>query len=79
MKAVSYRWSKLSKEQKTPFEQIASEDKQRYDREVNQFKKGLFLGRSQTPQIKIAEQSNENVKLALEINEDLLEFLQVKC
>lgn len=27
MRAVSYRWSNLSKEQKLPFEQIAVEDK----------------------------------------------------
>lgn len=46
MRAVSYRWSTLSKEQKLPFEQIALEDKQRYDREINEFKKGTFLGRS---------------------------------
>jgi len=42
MRAVSYRWSNLSKEQKLPFEQIAVEDKQRYDREVFDFKKGAF-------------------------------------
>ena len=42
MKAVSYRWQLLNKDQKLPFEQIAIEDKQRYDREVNDFKKGVF-------------------------------------
>jgi len=42
MKAVSYRWSNLTKDQKFPFEQIATEDKSRYDREVNDFKKGIF-------------------------------------
>lgn len=42
MKAVSYKWSTLSKEEKLPFEQIASEDKSRYDKEVNDFKKGNF-------------------------------------
>lgn len=42
MKAVSYRWSKLSKDQKAPFEQIANEDKMRYDKEVSQFKKGNY-------------------------------------
>lgn len=42
MKAVSYRWSALTKEQKQPFEQVAIEDKQRYDKEVIDFKKGQF-------------------------------------
>lgn len=46
MKAVSFRWSTLTKDQKVPFENIAVEDKQRYDKEVNEFKKGLFQGRS---------------------------------
>jgi hypothetical protein len=46
MKAVSYRWSTLSKEQKSPFEQIANEDKARYDKEVFDLKKGMFQGRS---------------------------------
>lgn len=53
MKAVSFRWSTLSKDQKLPFEMIATEDKQRYDKEVYNFKKGLFLGRSQTPAIRL--------------------------
>lgn len=42
MQAVSYRWKQLSKEQKAPFEQVAAEDKQRYDKEVALFKKGAF-------------------------------------
>lgn len=46
MRAVSFRWSNLTKEQKLPFESIAIEDKQRYDREVYEYKKGLFMGRS---------------------------------
>ncbi len=49
MKAVSYRWGNLSKEQKYPFEQMAVEDKQRYDKEINDCKKGTFMGRSATP------------------------------
>lgn len=42
MKAVTYQWSNLSKEQKEPFERLANEDKQRYDREVGDCKKGVF-------------------------------------
>jgi hypothetical protein len=42
MKAVSFKWQSLSKEQKQPFEQIAAEDKQRYDKEFLEFKKGSF-------------------------------------
>lgn len=42
MKAVSHKWKGLPKELKQPFEQVAFEDKQRYDREVNLFKKGEF-------------------------------------
>ena len=45
MKAVSYRWGKLTKEQKGPFDAIANEDKRRYDKELSQFKKGSFNGR----------------------------------
>ena len=78
MRAVSYRWSNLSKEQKTPFEQIAVEDKLRYDKDVTDFKKGAFMGRSLTPQIRIQQGDNENVSTALEISDDLLQFLQVK-
>jgi hypothetical protein len=42
MKAVSFRWKQLTKDQKAPFESIAAEDKQRYDREIALFKKGAF-------------------------------------
>jgi hypothetical protein len=56
---------------------IATEDKQRYDREVTDFKKGQFLGRTQTPIIKIQNQL-DSVSSALEISDDLLQFLQVK-
>jgi hypothetical protein len=77
MKAVSYRWQLLTKDQKLPFEQIAIEDKQRYDKEVNDFKKGVFQGRSSTPQIKI-QSHLDSVNAALEVSEDILQFLQVK-
>lgn len=42
MKAVSFKWKNLARELKGPFEGAAAEDKQRYDREVNMFKKGGF-------------------------------------
>jgi structure-specific recognition protein 1 len=42
VKAVSFKWNSLKKEQRLPYEQIANEDKQRYDREFNEFKKGNF-------------------------------------
>lgn len=51
------------------------EDKQRYDKEVFDCKKGIFMGRSQTPSIRI--QNSDAVSTALEISDDLLEFLQV--
>ena len=53
MNAVSYRWKNLSKEQKQPFEQIAMEDKYRYDKEASDFKKGQFLGRALTPSMRL--------------------------
>jgi hypothetical protein len=71
MKAVSYRWGTLTKEQKTPFEQIAIEDKLRYDREGNDYKKGIFQGRSSTPQINIQNYLSPD-SLALEVNEDIM-------
>jgi hypothetical protein len=49
MRAITYRWKLLTKEQRQPFEQIAIEDKQRYDRDLNLYKKGSFPGRSPTP------------------------------
>lgn len=45
MKAVSFKWQSLSKEQKDPFERASTEDKQRYERESADFKKGSFQGR----------------------------------
>lgn len=42
MKAVSFRWQGLTKEQKQPFEQAASEDKQRFDKDTSDLKKGSF-------------------------------------
>lgn len=51
------------------------EDKQRYDKDVYEYKKGQFLGRSQTPSIKL---QSESISTALEISDDLLQFLQVK-
>lgn len=35
-KVVSHKWSKLSKDERYPFEQQAGEDKRRYDREVEE-------------------------------------------
>lgn len=40
MKAVSFKWQSLSKEQKQPFQQIANEDRVRYEKEIGDFKKG---------------------------------------
>lgn len=77
MKAVGYRWQLLNKDQKLPFEQIAVEDKQRYDNEVNDFKEGIFKGRSPAPQIKI-QSHLDSVNAALEVSNEILEFLQVK-
>lgn len=77
MKAVSFKWQRLSKEQKHPFESTATEDKQRYDRESLDFKKGSFQGRNMTPLIKLQTDS-EYVSQALELSDDLLQFLQVK-
>lgn len=77
MKAVSFKWQRLSKEQKHPFESTANEDKQRYDRESVDFKKGSFQGRSMTPLIKLPTES-EFVSQALELSDDLLQFLQIK-
>lgn len=76
MKAVSNRWQTLTKEQKQPFEQIANEDKQRYDKEVFDFKKGVFQGRQATPQMKLQNQL-DNVAKALEVNDDILSQLQI--
>ena len=77
MKAVSFRWKQLNKEQKVPFEQIAGEDKQRYDKEIILFKKGAFLGRA-AQQTKINGATNL-VKTALEINTEVLDFILANC
>jgi hypothetical protein len=57
-----------------PFEQVANEDKQRYDKEVFDFKKGVFQGRQATPQMKL-HGLMDNVAKALEVSEDILQFL----
>jgi hypothetical protein len=71
MKAVSYRWGQMTKEQKAPFENVANKDKERYDKEVVESKKGQFMGRSNSQLIKLDDQ-DENVKAALDISDDLL-------
>jgi hypothetical protein len=71
MKAVSYRWGQMTKEQKAPFENVANKDKERYDKEVVESKKGQFMGRSTSQLIKLDDQ-DENVKAALDISDDLL-------
>jgi hypothetical protein len=38
----------LSKEQKRPFETAALDDKQRYEKELNDLKKGLFNAKNQS-------------------------------
>lgn len=40
MTAVGNRWGSLTKEQKAPFELVANQDKQRYDKEVTDSKRG---------------------------------------
>mmetsp|Transcript_48399 Transcript_48399/g.35612 ORF Transcript_48399/g.35612 Transcript_48399/m.35612 type:complete len:94 (-) Transcript_48399:1222-1503(-) len=76
MQAVNLKWDSLTKEQKTPFQQVANEDKLRYDRELNEFKKGIFQGRSQSPTLKLA--SNKDViSQALNVSEDIIEQLQI--
>lgn len=78
MKAVSFKWQRLSKEQKRPFESTANEDKQRYDREsVDLKKRPSYQGRNMTPLIKLQTDS-DFVNQALEVSDDLLQFLQVK-
>lgn len=90
MKAVSYKWKGLPKENKLPFELIAGEDKQRYDRETSLFKKGEFLGRvptssSQTSMLLNAsrhaagQENSAAASVALDINEDLLQFITANC
>lgn len=60
-----------------PFEQIAGEDKQRYDKEVVLFKKGAFQGRA--PQQTKVNGGTNLVKTALEINTEVLDFIQANC
>lgn len=40
MTAVGNRWGSLTKEQKAPFELVANQDKQRYDKEIIEAKRG---------------------------------------
>lgn len=77
MKAVTFKWQSLSKEQKHPFETASFDDKQRYEKELIDFKKGLFNGRYQSTLVKLQNDS-DMVNQALEITDDLMSFLQVK-
>ena len=79
-RVVTYRWSLLTKEQKQPFEQIASEDKQRYNNESALLKKGEFNGR----QLKAGKAAGARTDVeasnsALEINDMLIRFIQENC
>ena len=79
-RVVTYRWRLLTKEQKLPFEQIASEDKQRYYSELALLKKGEFTGRSLTPTGKAATRTEgEAANSAMEINDSLMRFIQENC
>jgi len=53
---------------------MSHEDKQRYERESQDFKRGAFLGRNMTPLIKLPANS-EVVSSALELNDDLFKFI----
>ena len=77
MKAVTFKWQSLSKEQKRPFETAALDDKQRYEKELNDLKKGLFNNKNQSAQVKLQNDS-DMVNQALEVTDDLMTFLQVK-
>jgi len=81
-RVVTYRWRLLTKEQKLPFEQIASEDKQRYYSELALLKKGEFTGRSlfTAAKVKAATRTEgEAANSAMEINDSLMRFIQENC
>ena len=82
-RVVTYRWRLLTKEQKLPFEQIASEDKQRYYSELALLKKGEFPGRSLTPAAATGKTATrtegEAANSAMEINDSLMRFIQENC
>jgi hypothetical protein len=81
-RVVTYRWRLLTKEQKLPFEQIASEDKQRYYSELALLKKGEFTGRSLLTAAtgKAAIRTDgEAANSAMEINDSLMRFIQENC
>lgn len=76
-KAVTYRWNSLSEDQRKPFEDLAEEDRRRFAKEILDFKQGSFKGKSKVFIIK-SQQICQITKSALEINDDLLIFLQIK-
>ncbi len=78
-RVVTYRWRLLTKEQKQPFEQIASEDKQRYDNESALLQKGEFTGRQLTTCKATSRTEGEAANSALEINDMLMRFIQENC
>ena len=79
-RVVTYRWRLLTKEQKQPFEQIASEDKQRYNNESALLKKGEFTGRLlKAGKAAGARTDGEACNSAFEINDMLIRFIQENC
>jgi hypothetical protein len=78
-RVVTYRWRLLTKEQKQPFEQIASEDKQRYFNESALLKKGEFNGRLLKAGKAAPRTEGEAANSALEINDMLIRFIQENC
>ncbi|TNV85032.1 hypothetical protein FGO68_gene4044 [Halteria grandinella] len=73
IKGVTYKWKSLSKEQKTPFENLAIEDKQRVEKESNDLKRRI-ISKISSPKF-ILPPTSDAVNTALELTTDLIAYI----
>ncbi len=77
MKAVSYRWGSLQKEEKLPFERAAQSDRKRYERDNIDLKKGEFHRNKTSDRGNI--RSDPEAQKAFEITEEIKAYLNIQC
>lgn len=71
-RALAFKWQNLTREQRGPFEEMADEDRHRYDKECQDIKKGIVSKKQQ----KITLKPDQHSSAALELTNDLLDFIK---
>ncbi|CDW77225.1 UNKNOWN [Stylonychia lemnae] len=74
--AINFRWENLSQNEKQPFEEISEQDKIRFEGECAMYKQSKFQGKSVI--LKLSHKNQPDTLNAIQINDDLLVFLEIK-